>query len=123
MKVLVEYADHPEWNEIVEGDSWEEVVRNVGCTASRLTDITDLPLLEDQQANYEQARKKTGRLDSDLANYMIDQLQRDPDWLLRTFMVIHKLSWADVEPHLIAHKIQPPTFGWDLLKRDFDSPR
>jgi len=41
MRVLIEYADNPEWNHVVEGESWSEIMQHVGCTASRLTDLDD----------------------------------------------------------------------------------
>jgi hypothetical protein len=36
MKFKVEYKDFPEWNETIEAYSWQELVKKIGCYATKV---------------------------------------------------------------------------------------
>lgn len=44
MKVKIEYADNPEWDHVVKAYSWSDAISHVGCTATRLTVLSDAEL-------------------------------------------------------------------------------
>ena len=48
MRVKVEYAENPEWDGIIEGETWNDIMHSgVGCTATRMTVLPEIETYAD----------------------------------------------------------------------------
>ena len=50
MKIMVKYRDHPEFNGVIEVDSWSEAIRHIGCAATSLEVICEDIVLKKSEA-------------------------------------------------------------------------
>jgi len=41
MRVQIRYSDQPDWDEIVEVDTWNDLMGYIGCTCTSLTVLED----------------------------------------------------------------------------------
>lgn len=41
MKFKVEYKDFPQWNETIEADTWSELIKKIGCYATKIEVVDD----------------------------------------------------------------------------------